>query len=236
MSAVCSGLEYLFPPFREQVEKVITIVKPANFAVFETLRSLSRQLEIYKKGRELQNGVWVVVNPKEVATKAPPGSSFHAYGIAVDMVPHIHAANIKLGLQWSWEDYDLTKSGIQVIPWNILLAAYRKCGLVAGGDWKKFPDLPHAENSYGFKYSELYPILTSDGLPAVWKKLLTKVPANKSMVVSTLPTAVIAASVPASAAIPQIPVTTPTVKELDSVHADDKQIGFIGRILKLIFK
>lgn len=53
--------------------------------VTHTRRTLDEQLHLWAKGRAFRDGEWVVVNRKEVVTKAPPGSSAHNYGAAFDI-------------------------------------------------------------------------------------------------------------------------------------------------------
>ena len=233
MIPICNDLDHLFPPFREKVEKAIAVAGTYGFELFETFRESQRQLEIWKKGRELQNDIWVVVDASEVATKARPGASYHEYGLAIDSVPKMPGMAPKVGRQWTWDDYDLTKPGKQAIPWEKLIKAYVDNGITAGGNWKKFPDLPHGECSYGFKVSELYPILTKEGIEAVWKLVMTKVPKSPSVV----PVPIV---VPAAIAVPQpvqypIPMDTEThMAALDASHDEDVQMGFIGKLIRAL--
>jgi hypothetical protein len=237
VSDICNTLDSLFPPFRDQVEALLKTIESLHFDLRETYRSLATQLEYWQKGRELQNGIWVVIDKTKVVTNAQPGASLHVYGMAVDSVPHLQSPNSKLGLQWSWDDYDLTQKGRQRVPWEKLAAAYRQVGMEAGADWVKFPDLPHGQNRYGFQPSELYPILTSEGLAAVWKMLMTKVPAKTNVVSGAdIP----AVPVPPAMSLPQVPVhDVSDPKMLDATHDGDSQIGWFGRLLRsitLLFK
>lgn len=221
--AVCGDKSFLFPPFRDIIERVEKKVNTDRFEVFETLRTLTRQNDLWAKGRACNSGVWTVIDPHAIVTKSQPGASYHAYGIATDMVPKV--PTIKSGLQWSWSDYDETKTPAVPIPWEILIKAYVSEGLVAGANWSRFPEQPHCEKSWGFNYSQLYPILTKEGLPAVWKLLMTKVPASAN-------TVNVVAAVPAAAQNPQPPVTQVTPEELDV--KTDTQIGAIAKIIRAI--
>lgn len=53
--------------------------------VTHTLRTMDEQLHLYAKGRALREGVWVLVDPRAVVTKAKPGQSAHNFGLAFDI-------------------------------------------------------------------------------------------------------------------------------------------------------
>lgn len=67
--------------------------------VTHTLRTWDEQLHIWQQGRQLQSGVWVVINSRLVVTKARPGESAHNYGAAFDVCfvgpdPYLHAHEV----------------------------------------------------------------------------------------------------------------------------------------------
>lgn len=53
--------------------------------VTHTRRTMDEQLHLWSKGRALHDGVWVVINPAAIVTKARPGASPHNYGMAFDI-------------------------------------------------------------------------------------------------------------------------------------------------------
>jgi hypothetical protein len=61
----------------------------AEFDIFlrvtQATRSHDEQLHLWMKGRELHNGVWVIVDESQVVTKAPPGESAHNFAMAYDV-------------------------------------------------------------------------------------------------------------------------------------------------------
>jgi hypothetical protein len=173
VSEVIRSLDSLFPPFAENVAIYEKKVAPFRFYIFETYRSFENQMENYKKGRELKNGEWIVVDPTKVVTKAKPGMSLHAYGLAFDSVPDGNSQ--KQGIQWDWNDYDVTQSGNQKIPWDLSGKAGKELGFEWAGDWIEFKEMPHFQNRYGYKVSELYPVLINDGLESVWKMIMKKI-------------------------------------------------------------
>jgi peptidoglycan L-alanyl-D-glutamate endopeptidase CwlK len=104
--------------------------------VTQTSRDYSEQLHLWQQGRRLENGVWVIVAPKLVVTKAPPGESAHNVAAAWDICfqgddPYLHAHEVE--------------HGVPDPLWAIYGDTVKRFGLVWGGDFKKFPDMPHAE-------------------------------------------------------------------------------------------
>lgn len=171
MSNELRNINSLFPPFAEQVYKFDKEAKEKyNFNVFETLRPIEKQRENWAKGRQLQpDGTWKVVDSKLVVTNAKPGLSFHGFGLAFDDVPDGNPN--KEGVQWSWDDNDLTKPGKQNIPWPLVAVLGKAYGFEWAGDWRTFPEMPHFQRSYGFRAQELLVIFTHDGLDGVWKAI-----------------------------------------------------------------
>jgi len=201
MPEVINSLDMLFPPFAEQVRKFDVQAQAYGFFVYETFRSFDRQMETWKQGRELRNGVWVVVNASKVVTKAKPGSSTHQYGLGIDAIPDGDFS--KQGIQWSWSDTMKDRAGKVIpVPWKTIGKISASCGLEWGGMWKKFPDIPHHQNLFGCRISDLYQLLMSDGLESVWRMLYTRIPTIHPVV-----------SVPIKIEVK--PVVTPVVAEED---------------------
>lgn len=82
---------------------------PTLFRPFELYRSIERQRELLKKG----------------TTKAPPWSSAHQFGLAVDFVKYN-------GGRWSWADAD----------WDFLRKCAHARGLINDLPW----DRPHVQH------------------------------------------------------------------------------------------
>lgn len=92
--------------------------------VTHTLRTADEQLHLWMQGRQLDKGVWRIVQPKLVVTKAMPGESAHNYGAAFDICftgadPYLHAHDIE--------------HGAPDPLWGILGALGTKLGLDWGG-------------------------------------------------------------------------------------------------------
>jgi len=113
-----------FKLFIEEAEKGLDI----KLRITSALRSFAIQEELYSQGRTKKG---------KIITNAKPGSSFHNYGLAVDLV-RMDGANA----DWS---FDLSK----------LLPYADKYGIDWGGNWKKFKDYPHFEKTLGNTWKSL---------------------------------------------------------------------------------
>ncbi len=96
--------------------------------VTHTLRTMDEQLHLYAKGRKRTPNGWVVVEPKQVVTRARPGESPHNHGAAFDIC--------FVGHDPYPEDEPL---------WESVGLVGEMCGLVWGGRWKGLVDRPHFE-------------------------------------------------------------------------------------------
>ncbi len=115
----------VFKDFVEEAEKTLNV----TLRVTQGLRTVEEQDALYAQGR---------TKPGNVVTNARGGSSFHNYGLAIDLV------EIKAGsANWNF-DYKKLKP--------IAL----KYGLEWGGDWKTIVDKPHFQESLGYKWQDLY--------------------------------------------------------------------------------
>lgn len=158
--AVINSLDVLYPPFADKLVRFNKLIADNNIGAYpyETLRTFEQQLEYYKQGRELKNGVWVIVDAKKIVTKSMPGTSWHNFGVAVDYV--FDGDKSKQGIQWSWNDK---------LPWKELGRLGQMVGLEWAGTWLNFPEMPHFQCKYGLKVNQAYEVLVNEGLPAVWK-------------------------------------------------------------------
>lgn len=160
-----STLDALYPDLRVRARRVFEDVRLATrleMRPTETLRPFARQQELFEKGRELQNGVWVIVDRAKVLTFSPPGMSRHAYGLAFDAC-------------FRGPDPYLEKHPEGKEIWRIYGASAKAHGLRWGGDWNGNGvldpndfDRPHCEISYGLKLTECLALFSENGLPAVW--------------------------------------------------------------------
>lgn len=137
-------IQLMHPKLRAEVAKIYDEICEAldgrAFCRFsQTLRTFAEQDAIYAQGRTTKG---------PIVSKAKAGLSCHNYGLAIDIV-------LIDGKSVSWDvkkDFD----GDGKSDWMEVVAVFKKYGWEWGGDWKKFPDLPHFQKTFGKSPSELF--------------------------------------------------------------------------------
>lgn len=84
-----NSLDARFRPIADEVLRVLDDAlagKGYHLIVAEGRRDAQRQLALWSQGRVLKEGTWIVTDPRSIVTKAPPGSSPHEYGLALDVL------------------------------------------------------------------------------------------------------------------------------------------------------
>jgi peptidoglycan LD-endopeptidase CwlK len=152
----------LYPPFAEQLRYFESRLAAAKlpFYLYMGLRTFECQDELYAQGRTL---------PGKIVTNARGGDSLHNYGLAADFV--LDGVPEKPGIQWSWDTKaDFNADGRN--DWMQMGEIAESSGLEWGGRWKRLPDLPHVQNTYGLTLAEIKEIYRSGhGIKAVWSEL-----------------------------------------------------------------
>ncbi len=121
-----SKIDTLEPAFKAQVAALIEALTPLTgheWRITSARRTMAEQQALYDQGR---------TKPGPVVTKAPPGSSAHNFGLAVDLVP------MKDGKPW-WE---APKS-----LWKKMADEAKRRGMVSGYYFKTIFDAPHVEDA-----------------------------------------------------------------------------------------
>lgn len=143
-------LELVCPALAEKIHKLSDMLADEfKFRVTQGLRSWDEQAKLYAQGR---------TSPGNVVTKAPPGHSWHNFGLAVDVVPLTD-----LGVDWN----------IEHPQWQRLIAAGTSLGLVSGSQFRTFPDYPHFQLTGSWPVSpndEVRQCFLDGGMVAVWKE------------------------------------------------------------------
>jgi peptidoglycan L-alanyl-D-glutamate endopeptidase CwlK len=117
--------------------------------VVQGLRSWQEQQALYDQGRT-QAG--------KIVTNAPPGHSWHQYGLAVDLVPLSG-----MGPDWN----------AQHPVWQRLVETGTSLGLQSGAQWRSFPDYPHFQLVGSWPVApndEVRTLFISAGIKEVWKQ------------------------------------------------------------------
>jgi hypothetical protein len=163
-------LDQLYPDFKVRIIRVYNDVYARihkTMKAIEALRSFERQEKLYAIGRAFVDGKWTLINPKAIVTKAPPGMSFHAYGLAVDS-----------GFTGTDPYLVNMKRDEAEAYWWFYGQACQAHGCVWGGDWNgngmREPndfDRPHCEMSYGLRVLDCLDLYNYGGIEAVWAEL-----------------------------------------------------------------
>ncbi len=145
-------LNEVHPALAALIRKLHDMLAPEfEIRVTQGLRSWSEQATLYAQGR---------TTPGKIITNAPPGTSWHNYGLAVDVVPMTVGTN--------QPDWDVSHS-----DWQRIHAVAQSLGLVCGADFRTFKDWPHLQLTGRFPASpsdEVKQLFHDGGILAVWQE------------------------------------------------------------------
>jgi peptidoglycan L-alanyl-D-glutamate endopeptidase CwlK len=143
-------LAQVYPGLADKVRAMAATLEAEaiDIRVTQGLRTMEEQEALYAQGRTVAGAV---------VTNATAGTSWHNFGLAVDVVPLTPQ-----GPDWN------TAHPV----WGRIISVGTQLGLVAGAQWRTFPDWPHFQLTGRFPVSpddEARIILATGGLDAVWK-------------------------------------------------------------------
>ncbi len=121
--------------------------------VVQSLRSWTEQAALYAQGRD---GNGNIVDRSKVVTNAKAGSSWHNYGLAVDVAPF---------------DAERPDWNANHPAWKRIVAVGESCGLLSGSTWRTFPDWPHFQMTGRLPLSPDLDVMATyraGGQDAVW--------------------------------------------------------------------
>lgn len=114
----------IFKAFIEEAEESLNV----TLRIVQGLRTIAEQNALYAQGR---------TKPGQKVTNAKGGSSYHNYGLAIDLV------EMKNGeANWNFK-------------YELLIPFAKKYNLVWGGTFKSIVDKPHFELTFGYKWPAL---------------------------------------------------------------------------------
>jgi peptidoglycan L-alanyl-D-glutamate endopeptidase CwlK len=153
--ATLDRIKLLHPRVREEAGHIYSEIcdrlKGRAFCRFLfTLRTFAEQDALYAQGR---------TKPGKIVTKAPGGSSFHNYGLAIDIVLIVDTNKDGKYDTAQWDiksDFD----GDKVADWMEVVQVFKEHGWEWGGDWK-FVDYPHFQKTFGKSVRELLALYNS---------------------------------------------------------------------------
>jgi peptidoglycan L-alanyl-D-glutamate endopeptidase CwlK len=98
-------------------------------------------------------------------TNAPPGASYHNWGLALDfclIVDKDRNGTFETALWDIRGDYD----GDLIDDWTEVVTIFKMAGWEWGGDWASFKDFPHLQKVFGYHWQGLmkrFGLLDMDG-------------------------------------------------------------------------
>jgi peptidoglycan LD-endopeptidase CwlK len=122
----------LHPKIRDRVRKFINEMDKKHgikLRITQGYRTYQQQQDLYDQGR---------IKPGQIVTNAKPGSSYHNFGLAFDVVPIVSGI-----ADWNSKH------------WNLIGQVGKSHGFVWGGDFKSIVDKPHFEESFGRSTAQL---------------------------------------------------------------------------------
>ena len=140
----------LHPAVRDEVVALIDTVEanfPANIKVriVQGLRTIAEQDALYAQGR---------TKPGARVTNAKGGSSYHNYGMAIDVALMYDKDNNGSFETLSW-DINADQDNDKVKDWQEIVKIFEAAGWFWGGKFSSIKDYPHLEKSFGLSVKEL---------------------------------------------------------------------------------
>lgn len=120
-------------PFLQEAEAAMA-AEGVTIEVISGLRSWAAQAALFAQGR---------TKPGPIVTKARPGSSWHNYGLAID-----------LGLFKGGKYLDSANPAYAAKLYAILGRIAAKHGVEWAGTWKSFPEGPHFQVTFGLSLAQ----------------------------------------------------------------------------------
>jgi peptidoglycan LD-endopeptidase CwlK len=140
-------LALVCPALATLIRALATMITDEPIRVTQGLRSWAEQDALYQQGR---------TTPGNIVTYAPPGHSWHQFGLAVDVAPFDSAGR---------PDWNETHP-----VWQQIITTGESLGMYSGDEFKRHDD-PHFQLTGIFPVSpndDARNILQMQGLQAVW--------------------------------------------------------------------
>jgi peptidoglycan L-alanyl-D-glutamate endopeptidase CwlK len=142
-------IQLLHPKLRDEAGEIYKAIGEvlsgkAACRFTSTLRTFAEQAALHAKGRSA---------PGKIVTNARAGTSYHNYGLAIDIVLLIDRNGDGIYEEASWDtkgDFD----GDSIADWMEIVAIFKQYGWEWGGDWR-FKDTPHFQKTIGYSVRQL---------------------------------------------------------------------------------
>jgi peptidoglycan LD-endopeptidase CwlK len=138
---------------RKMAEQLAT--ENINIRVVQGYRTWAEQAALYDQGRD-ENGN--VVDKSKVVTHARAGTSWHNFGLAVDVAPF---------------DGGIPDWNLEHPAWKRIVTVGESLGLESGSGWRTFPDWPHFQLTGSYPDSPDASVRLTyqkGGVDEVWKE------------------------------------------------------------------
>ena len=160
----------LHPIVAARASNVLYRCEQAGIAcgLFSGLREFYEQHDLFKNGRTLINGIWVITDRSKIVTYSDAGGSFHEYGLAIDLVQKKHI-NAKI-IDFTWDSFvDNNKDLIN--DWDQVGKIAEDEGFFWGKRFKNIVDLPHFQYTCGLDIKQVQFIYSTSGMSGVWETI-----------------------------------------------------------------
>ena len=150
-------LQLVCPALAAKIHSLALMLADENivFRVTQGLRSWNDQQQLWLQGRDANGNV---VDPTKIVTKAPPGHSWHEFGLAIDLVP--------MNQEPPQPDWNAAHP-----VWTRIISVGESLGLFSGSEFHSIKDIPHLQLTGIFPESpteEVRQIFQNAGMEAVW--------------------------------------------------------------------
>ena len=154
-------LDNVFPPLKAKMLSIYYGMYEEFGVKMRPTRGLStmeEQLKLWQKGRDADGNV---VSIHDVVTNAPPGSSYHCYGLAVD------------SCFWGQDPYleylEKKRPGEALELWIAYGAYASRASLVWGGNFHKLIDRPHVQMDMSITLRALQDVYKKERIEGVYR-------------------------------------------------------------------
>lgn len=147
-------LSQVCPTLADKIRQLYDMITDEPIRVTQGMRSWLEQRRLWLQGRD-ENGN--IVDESLIVTKAPPGHSWHEFGLAVDVAPFDSENR---------PDWNLSHP-----VWSQIITSGEALGMYSGDQFHSIKDDPHFQLTGRFPVSpdnEARRILQSAGPRAVW--------------------------------------------------------------------
>lgn len=146
-------LQLVHPKLAERIRTMAEMLELENITIRVTqgLRTWAEQAALYAQGR---------TSPGKIVTDAQPGTSWHQFGLAVDVAPF---------------DSGIPDWNVEHPAWKRIVAVGESCGMFSGSLFRTFPDWPHFQMTGQLPESPddaVRAAYETGGIEAVWRDTL----------------------------------------------------------------